>query len=200
MNIVKLQNLLTGVFAWNSYGFTGKNICIWNMESGTDHSEGTTQRIYDAAPGIKVICADLRLNEKHDQVISSYVYDPQPIFWIKPPHQQQSSMVLTHAPITLQTHMLPTIADILGFTNFDYGDTVFDVKDEPVERWTKIYEYNSDYPASVSSGQQNVVYEYHYTGDRDDLIEAFRGDDMIIYPMTKNLEFMLVEYWNNEQE
>ena len=77
MNIVKLQNLLTGVFAWNSYGFTGKNICIWNMESGTDHSEGTTQRIYDAAPGIKVICADLRLNEKHDQVISSYVYDPQ---------------------------------------------------------------------------------------------------------------------------
>ena len=109
-------------------------------------------------------------------------------------------MVVTHAPITLQTHVLPTIADILGFTNFDYGDTVFDIKDEPIERWTRIYDYNSHYPDLGSNEQHNVVYEYHYTGDRENLIEAFRGEDMIIYPMTKNLAFMLVEYWNNEQD
>ena len=156
---------------------------LWRMK---------TLDIYDDA--VIIILAD------HGTKPGNYVYDPQPIFWIKPPHQQQSSMVLTHVPITTQTHMLPTIADILGFTDFDYGDTVFDIKDEPIERWTRIYEYNKDYPASGPNEQQNVVYEYHYIGDRDDLVEAFGGEDKIIYPMTKNLAFMLVEYWNNEQE
>lgn len=156
---------------------------LWRMK---------TLDIYDDA--VIIILAD------HGSTAGNYFYDPQPIFWIKSPHQQQSSMVVTHAPITTQTQMLPTIADILGFTNFDYGDTVFDVKDEPAERWTRIYAHNGNYPEIGPNGQSNVVYEYHYTGDREDLIEAFRGEDMVIYPMTKNLIYMLEEYWNNEQE
>ena len=156
---------------------------LWRMKS---------LDIYDDA--VIIILAD------HGSTAGNYFYDPQPIFWIKPPHQQQDSMVITHAPITTQTHMLPTIADILGFTDFDYGDTVFDIKDEPTERWTRIDDYNSDYPSAGPNEQSNVVYEYHYTGDRNDLIAAFRGEDKVIYPMTKNLIYMLEEYWNNEQE
>ncbi|MBQ6504236.1 MAG: hypothetical protein IJI57_10030 [Flexilinea sp.] len=156
---------------------------LWRMK---------TLDIYDDA--LIIILAD------HGSTAGNYFYDPQPIFWIKPPHQQQDSMLITHAPITTQTQMLPTIAEILGFTNFDYGDTVFDIEDEPVERWTRIYGFNSDYPATGTNEPSNVVYEYHYTGDGNDLIEAFRGEDMVIYPMTKGLIYMLEEHWNNEQE
>ena len=134
--------------------------------------------IYDDS--VIIVLAD------HGSTAGNFFYDPQPIFWIKPPNQRQEAMEITHAPITIQTGLIPTIADILGFSAYDYGETVFDVEDKPVERWTRIYSYDENYPAAENN-RNNVIYEYHYEGNREDLIEAFRGDDVKIYPMSKNI-------------
>ena len=142
-----------------------------------------TKEIYDDSTII--IMAD------HGSTAGNYYYDSQPIFWIKPPHQIREEMEINHAPITTQTQLLPTIAGILGLSGYDYGDSVFDIKDEPIERWTRIYAYDSNFPTTGTNKTNNVIYEYHYVGGSEELVESFRNGNMKIYPMTKTLPI----YW-----
>ena len=112
-------------------------------------------------------------------------YDPQPIFWIKVPHQNNESMILTHAPITIQTEYLPTLAGILDFSDYDYGKTVFDISEtDSIERVTRNFVYDESYPAAP--GKYNIITEYHYTGNRDDLIAVMLNDEKTDYPISNS--------------
>ncbi len=112
-------------------------------------------------------------------------YDPQPIFWIKVPKQDNESMILTHAPITIQTEFLPTLAKILGFSDYDYGKSVFDISEnDRIERVTRNFVYDESYPSAP--GKYNIITEYHYTGDRKDLISVMLNDEKIDYPISKS--------------
>ena len=113
-------------------------------------------------------------------------YDPQPFFWIKMPDSLNDSMNISHAPITIQTDFIPTIARTLGFSDYDYGRTVFEIEDAPRERITRVFSGNKDF---LSSGSKDTaLFEFHYVGNREDLMEAFTKAPAGIYPITGNDE------------
>ena len=94
-------------------------------------------------------------------------------------------MILTHAPITIQTEYLPTLAGILGFSDYDYGKTVFDISEtDSIERVTRNFVYDESYPAAP--GKYNIITEYHYTGNRDDLIAVMLNDEKTDYPISNS--------------
>jgi len=67
---LKYNNILE----WNSRGYTGANINIWNTESDTGHSEEVSQRIKDAAPDCNIFVAGLGLSSDNTSVIKSVCY------------------------------------------------------------------------------------------------------------------------------
>ena len=110
-------------------------------------------------------------------------YDPQPIFWIKPPGQADPETKISHAPITTQTHFLPTAAKLLGLENYDYGSTVFDIPENKViDRFTRKYCLTDEYP-TLPGKNYNAVTEYHYTGDRKEIIRILEKDEKSLYPI-----------------
>lgn len=76
---VKQQNDFTGVTAWHSAGWTGKGVRIWNAENTTEkqeaHGDGTTNRIYDAAPDATVIPSFHYINTQGEHITEEYVMD-----------------------------------------------------------------------------------------------------------------------------
>lgn len=74
---VKKQNAFTNVTEWHEAGFTGKDICVWNMEGLGTHGKATRQRVLDAAPDATVINKPWNVNCSSSELHSEYVYDDE---------------------------------------------------------------------------------------------------------------------------
>lgn len=114
-------------------------------------------------------------------------YDPLPFFWIKQPNQSFDEIQINHAPITTQIHTLPTIAQILDLSDYDFGETVFDVDQNAViDRYARYVGIDDSYPKAKSSKGFNIMLEYHYSGNTKDLMEAVKNDEKKVIPMTES--------------
>ncbi len=101
---------------------------------------------------------------------------PMPAFWIKLPGVHQDHIELNHAPITTQTHFIPTIAGVLGFDNYTYGETVFDVPQDLVtERVSREYTHTDKFPDVGSKRGFNAIVEYHFTGGQKELMNEINN-------------------------
>ena len=141
---------------------------LWEMKAN---------EVYDDS--LIIIQADHGTNE-------DLTYDPQPIFWIKMPGSVNDSMNISRAPITIQTEFIPTIARTLGFSDYDYGSTVFEIGDAPRERITRIFGRYKDFVSSES--KDTGLFEFHYVGGCENLIETFTKAPAGIYPIIRNDE------------
>lgn len=76
---IKQQNDFTGVTAWHNAGFTGRGVRVWNAENTTErqeaHGDGTTNRIYDAAPDAEVTPSFHYINTQGEHITEEYVMD-----------------------------------------------------------------------------------------------------------------------------
>ncbi len=75
-NKVQKQKNYDRTAEWNSAGYTGRNIIVWNMEPQSDHGTMTRQRILDAAPNAVVINRPWTLKFNSSRLIYEKVYDP----------------------------------------------------------------------------------------------------------------------------
>ena len=107
--------------------------------------------------------------------------DHQPVYMIKMPGAIHDEIQVKSAPITVQDSFM---ADIMAMTGNDwnYGVSSSEVPEEPVERWTRVYDKDSEY-ADLSGSDYNVMREYHYTGDGNTLISQWTSGDYETYPM-----------------
>lgn len=53
------QNIYCGVKKWHDYGYTGKNVVIWDMENFGEHGNITRRRILDSAPDSTILMASV---------------------------------------------------------------------------------------------------------------------------------------------
>lgn len=76
---IKQQNDFCGVTAWHNAGFTGRGVRVWNAENTTEkqeaHGDGTTNRIYDAAPDAEVTPSFHYINTQGEHITEEYVMD-----------------------------------------------------------------------------------------------------------------------------
>ena len=107
--------------------------------------------------------------------------DHQPVYIVKMPGEIHDSMQLDSAPITVQDSFMADIMSMTG-NEWQYGIPSSEVPDDPVERWTRIYDTDSNYP-DLPVSDYNVMREYHYTGDGNTLIDQWTSGVYETYPM-----------------
>ena len=76
---VKQQNDFCGITAWHNAGWTGKGVRVWNAENTTEkqeaHGDGTTNRIYDAAPDAEVTPSFHYISTSGEHITDEYVME-----------------------------------------------------------------------------------------------------------------------------
>lgn len=109
---------------------------------------------------------------------SSWTYenkadDPQIVYFVKRPMQQQDSYVSNSAPIS-HDDFRATILSIIGQEYTDYGKSIFDYgENELRERMIVNQEYDDSYQR-VAGSVSNIYSVYSYIGGKDDFISNVR--------------------------
>lgn len=123
--------------------------------------------VYEAATII--VTADHGVHESLDGL--------QPVFFIKEPYASHDRMEVSAAPVSVG-ELIPTIAYNLGEDTEGYGNTIYDYSEgEERERVVYLRRYDENYPkvpkvdnsSFASDAYMNCLYEFSYTGDKEDL-------------------------------
>lgn len=107
---------------------------------------------------------------------SNKAADHQPIYLVKMPGEKHDEITFRSDPITIQDRFIPDIMSMLKEETNQENIT------EPVERWSQAYAYDDTYPP-LQGARFNVMREFRYSGDGDDLTEKWLNDDYITIPM-----------------
>lgn len=111
------------------------------------------------------------MSDHGDLEVGDVNADVQAVFMLKKPNEKHAQIVISKAPISHENFM-PTMIELTGGDASLFGETIFEVdENETRERRTYRWMVNSDYPDLKR--KYNVMQEYRYTGDRDDLKEQF---------------------------
>ncbi len=108
--------------------------------------------------------------------------DHQPLYLIKMPNEKHDEMVIRSVPITIQDCFRADVMSMTGESDHNWGNPSGEIQDEPVERWTRVYAKDEDFPL-LDNKYYNVMREYRYTGNSSQLNERWCEDDFTIIPM-----------------
>lgn len=108
--------------------------------------------------------------------------DHQPIYMIKMPGETHGDMYIRTAPITIQDCFIPDVLSMAGVNENLTGIPSAQVPEEPAERWTRAYAYDESYPP-LPGASNNVMREYRYEGDADDLTDKWVSGEYTTIPM-----------------
>ena len=108
--------------------------------------------------------------------------DHQPIYFIRMPGEYHDALQINPAPITTQDSFLPDVLSMIGSDPAPLGGILSaEVPDEPVERWTRVYAKDENYPLIKS--RFNVMREYKYEGNGGLLRDRWTAGVFETYPM-----------------
>ena len=108
--------------------------------------------------------------------------DHQPIYFVKMPGQQQETLDIKQAPITIQDSFLADVMEMAGGDGSRWGVLSSQIPDEPVERWTRTFAKDNTYP-EIDDASFNVMREYRYDRDGDYLIDLWVAGNFSEIPM-----------------
>ncbi len=129
--------------------------------------------LYDTT-GI-IILADHGSNEESGA-------DHQPIYMVKMPGEAHDEMHIRTAPITIQDCFIPDVLSMIGVNGNLTGTPSVEVPEEGAERWTRAYAYDESYPP-LNGASNNVMREYRYKGDGEELIGKWVSGEYRTIPM-----------------
>ena len=107
---------------------------------------------------------------------SNKAADHQPIYLVKMPGEKHDEMTLRTDPITIQDRFIPDIMAMLK-QEINRDNTT-----EPAEHWSQAYAYDEAFPP-LQGARFNVMREFRYSGDGDELTKKWLNDDYITIPM-----------------
>lgn len=118
--------------------------------------------------------------------------NPQVVFYIKKRDEHHEVLSMNASPVS-HRDFLPTIANVVGEDNEEYGKSVFDFNlSSGRERTYWLYAFDENYPevpyyTGEKNGSCNVYYGYTYTGNSNDLSKRIaEGPDKIV-PMINSV-------------
>ena len=71
---------------------------------------------------------------------------------------------------------------MIGVESNMTGTPSAQIPEGPAERWTQAYAYDESYPP-LPGASNNVMHEYRYTGDGEDLTEKWVSGEYTTIPM-----------------
>ena len=111
----------------------------------------------------------------------------QMIEFVKRPGETHDSCVINPAPIS-HNDLLATVVESAGLDHSEFGRSIFDISpNESRERVLSFRAQDDNYPAtknrSGGKSDANVFYYFAYTGDRQDLNDAYLAGPSKIVPI-----------------
>lgn len=113
--------------------------------------------------------------------------DSQPILFVKKKNEMHDEMYINHAPVSF-AEFQATIVAATGTDESSFGMTFSDVPDEPRKRevfvremidgYPKVYKYDAKQVSTL-----NAYSVYTYTGNIEELLEAYDNGSSYIIPM-----------------
>ena len=131
------------------------------------------QGLYDSA-GI-IILSDHGNNEDKEA-------DHQPVYFIKRPDEEHDELQVRSAPITIQDIFIPDVLAMAGAEGDQTGTASAMIPEGSAERWTQAYALDENYPL-IPGASNNVMHEYRYQTDGDELIDKWINSDFVTVPM-----------------
>ncbi len=108
--------------------------------------------------------------------------DHQPVYLVKMPGEKHDKLTAGPAQITIQDCFRADVLAMTGYDGTQWGLPSNVMPEDPVERWSRVFARDDQFP-DIPGSKFNVMREFRYSGDGDDLKDLWISENYVTIPM-----------------